>query len=142
MESHCGRRSSEANHRSGRPFEGRSGNSVGPAQLLMTFDVNNDDRISAQELSASPMPRLVQFTMMKNGDKKKDDFIDAAEREELQASMKGTPGEVIGRKNAGDRPIRPPVLRTKQPESGIRKKPTTNGRHANRIDSPSDLTAD
>lgn len=99
--------------RGGRPFEGRSGNSVGPAQLLMTFDVNNDDKISAEELAESPMPKFVQSMMMKNGDKNKDGFIDAAEREELQASMKGKPGEVIGRKNAGSRPVRPPVLQTK-----------------------------
>ena len=97
-------------HRSGSPFQGRSANSVGPAQLLMTFDVNNDDKISPEELAESPMPRFVQSMMMKNGDKNKDGFIDAAERKTLQAEMKGKPGEVIGRKNAGNRPVRPPVF--------------------------------
>lgn len=84
-------------HRSGSPFQGRSANSVGPAQLLMTFDVNNDDKISPEELAESPMPKFVQSMMMKNGDKNKDGFIDAEERKTLQAEMKGKPGEVIGR---------------------------------------------
>ena len=97
-------------HRSGRAFQGRSANSVGPAQLLMTFDVNNDDKISPEELAESPMPAFVQSMMMVNGDKNRDGFIDAAERKSLQASMPGKPGEVVGRKNAGNRPIRPAVL--------------------------------
>ena len=42
----------------------RSGNSVGPAQLLVTFDINNDDKVSREELAESPMPKLVQFMMM------------------------------------------------------------------------------
>lgn len=91
-------------------FQGRSGNSVGPAQLLMTFDVNNDDKISPEELAESPMPKFVQTMMMARGDKNKDGFIDAEEREALQTAMETKPGEVIGRKNAGDRPKRPPVL--------------------------------
>ncbi|MEL6107411.1 MAG: sigma-70 family RNA polymerase sigma factor, partial [Planctomycetota bacterium] len=95
-------------HRSGRLFQGRSGNSVGPAQLLMTFDVNNDDKISPEELAESPMPTFVQAMMMANGDKNKDGFIDAEEREKLQESVQAKPGEVIGRKNAADRPVRPP----------------------------------
>ncbi|MEM9366837.1 MAG: PQQ-binding-like beta-propeller repeat protein [Planctomycetota bacterium] len=97
-------------HRSGRAFEGRSGNSVGPAQLLMTFDVNNDDRISPEELAESPMPAFVQAMMMAKGDQDQDGFIDAEERESLQASMKGKPGEVIGRKDAGVRPLRPAIV--------------------------------
>ncbi|XZE56365.1 PQQ-binding-like beta-propeller repeat protein [Planctomycetaceae bacterium SH139] len=97
-------------NRSGSPFQGRSANSVGPAQLLMTFDVNNDDKISPEELAESPMPKFVQSMMMKNGDKNKDGFIDAEERKTLQAEMKGKPDEVVGRKNAGNRPVRPPVL--------------------------------
>ncbi len=95
---------------SGRVFQGRSGNSVGPAQLLMTFDVNNDDKISPEELAESPMPKFVQSIMMTKGDQNKDGFIDAEERKTLQASMQGKPGEVIGRKNAANRPVRPPVL--------------------------------
>jgi hypothetical protein len=96
---------------SGRGFsQGRSGNSVGPAQLLMTFDINNDDKISAEEMAESPMPKFVQTMMMARGDKNKDGFIDADEREGLQAAMKTKPGEVIGRKRAADRPNRPPVL--------------------------------
>ena len=97
-------------HSSGRLFQGRSGNSVGPEQLLMTFDVNNDDKISPEELAESPMPKFVQLMMMTNGDKNKDGFIDAEERKGLQASMKTKPGEVIGRKKAADRPLRPAVL--------------------------------
>ncbi|MEM7477848.1 MAG: PQQ-binding-like beta-propeller repeat protein [Planctomycetota bacterium] len=97
-------------HSSGRMFQGRSGNSVGPAQLLMTFDVNNDNKISPEELAESPMPKFVQSIMMANGDKNKDGFIDAEERENMQASMQGKPGEVIGRKNAASRPMRPQVL--------------------------------
>ena len=93
-------------------FQGRSGNSVGPAQLLMTFDVNNDDKISPEELAESPMPKFVQTMMMARGDKNKDGFIDAEERVALQTAMETKPGEVIGRKNAGDRPKRPPVLET------------------------------
>ncbi|XZE55962.1 PQQ-binding-like beta-propeller repeat protein [Planctomycetaceae bacterium SH139] len=99
---------------SGRFFEGRSGNSVGPAQLLMTFDINNDDKISVEELAESPMPKFVQSMMMVRGDKNKDGFIDAEEREELQTAMKTKPGEVIGRKKAADRPERPPVLEPPQ----------------------------
>lgn len=91
-------------------FQGRSGNSVGPAQLLMTFDVNNDDKISPEELAESPMPKIVQSMMMSNGDKNKDGFIDAEERVALQASTTTIPGEVIGRKNASNRPVRPTVL--------------------------------
>jgi hypothetical protein len=96
--------------RSRNPFKGRSGNSVGPAQLLMTFDVNNDDKISPQELADSPMPKFVQSMMMARGDENKDGFIDAKERARLQESMQTKPGEVIGRKNAANRPPRPPVL--------------------------------
>lgn len=94
----------------GRPFQGRSANSVGPEQLLMTFDVNNDDKISPEELAESPMPKFVQLMMMKNGDKNKDGFIDAEERKGLQAAVKPKPGEVIGRKNADERPLRPELL--------------------------------
>ncbi|MEM7559309.1 MAG: hypothetical protein AAF394_09305, partial [Planctomycetota bacterium] len=96
-------------HRCNSPFQGRSGNSVGPAQLLMTFDVDNDDKISPEELAESPMPKFVQSMMMANGDKNKDGFIDAEEREQMQESMRGMPGEIIGRKNAASRPMRPPV---------------------------------
>lgn len=96
--------------RSRNPFQGRSGNSVGPAQLLMTFDINNDDKISPQELAESPMPKFVQSMMMTRGDKNKDGFIDAKERARLQESMQTKPGEFIGRKNAANRPPRPPVL--------------------------------
>ena len=71
-------------NRSGSPFQGRSANSVGPAQLLMTFDVNNDDKISPEELAESPMPKFVQSMMMKNGDKNKDGFIDAEERKRFR----------------------------------------------------------
>lgn len=76
----------------------------------MTFDVNNDDKISPEELAESPMPKFVQLMMMTNGDKNKDGFIDAEERKGLQASMKTKPGEVIGRKKAADRPLRPAIL--------------------------------
>ncbi|MEM6692453.1 MAG: hypothetical protein AAF664_23680, partial [Planctomycetota bacterium] len=86
------------------------GNSVGPAQLLMTFDVNNDDKISPEELAESPMPKFVQSIMMAKGDKNKNGFIDAEEREKMQDSMQGKPGEIIGRKNAANRPLRPPVF--------------------------------
>ncbi|HBE68025.1 MAG TPA: serine/threonine protein kinase [Planctomycetaceae bacterium] len=91
-------------------FQGRSGNSVGPAQLLMTFDVNNDDKISPEELAESPMPKFVQSIMMAKGDKNKDGYIDAEEREKMQESMQGKPGEIIGRKNAANRPVRPAVV--------------------------------
>ena len=92
------------------PFQGRSGNSVGPAQLLMTFDVNNDDMISPQELAESPMPKFVQSMMMTRGDQNKDGFIDATERAVLQQTMETRPDEVIGRKNAANRPLRPALL--------------------------------
>ncbi|MEM1070267.1 MAG: PQQ-binding-like beta-propeller repeat protein [Planctomycetota bacterium] len=97
-------------HRSGPSFQGRSRNSVGPAQLLMTFDVNNDDKITAEEMAESPMPKFVQLMMMTNGDKNKDGYIDAEERELMQSEMKGKPGEIVGRKNAASRPKRPAVL--------------------------------
>ncbi|MEM9355725.1 MAG: PQQ-binding-like beta-propeller repeat protein [Pseudomonadota bacterium] len=96
--------------RGGRMFRGRSGNSVGPNQLLMTFDVNNDDKISPEELAESPMPKFVQVLMMSNGDKNRDGFIDGEERESLQSAMQRRPGEVIGRKDAGERPVRPTTL--------------------------------
>ncbi len=94
----------------GNFFQGRSGNSVGPAQLLMTFDVNNDDKINVEELAESPMPKFVQAMMMARGDKNKDGFIDTEELAELQAATTTKPGEVIGRKNASNRAVRPHVL--------------------------------
>ena len=56
------------------------------------------------------MPKFVQAMMMARGDKNKDGFIDAEERVALQASTTTKPGEVIGRKNVGNRPVRPYVL--------------------------------
>lgn len=56
------------------------------------------------------MPKFVQLMMMANGDKNKDGIIDAEERNGLQASVKTRPSEVIGRKKAADRPLRPAIL--------------------------------
>ena len=47
---------------------------------------------------------------MTRGDRNKDGFIDAEERAILQESMQTRPGEVIGRKNAANRPLRPALL--------------------------------
>lgn len=94
----------------GGNFPGRSRNSVGPGELLMTFDVNNDDKISPEELAESPMPKMVQKIMMKNGDRNKDGFIDAEEREQMQANTRFKEGEVVGRQNPADRPERPALL--------------------------------
>jgi len=91
----------------GRNFEGRSRNSVGPAELLMTFDINNDDKISPEELAESPMPKMVQKMMMMRGDTNKDGVLDAKERDQMQASMSYKEGEVVGRLNPADRPNRP-----------------------------------
>lgn len=87
--------------------QNRSPNSVGPAQLLQTFDVNNDNKISREELAESPMPAFAQTMMMFRGDKNKDGFIDDEERIALQGDVKLDPNEVAGRVGAANRPPRP-----------------------------------
>lgn len=102
----------------GKMFQGgRSPNSVGPAQLLLTFDVNNDNRISREELAESPMPKFAQTMMFLRGDMNGDNFIDPSERQALQGDVKLDPSETVGRKKSADRPIRPAM--NKPATSGI-----------------------
>ncbi len=86
---------------------GRNPNSVGPAQLLLTFDVNNDNKISREELAESPMPKFVQAMMFFNGDKNGDSFIDEAERKAMQGEVKLDASKTLGREKAANRPVRP-----------------------------------
>ena len=86
---------------------GRNPNSVGPAQLLLTFDVNNDNKISREELAESPMPAFAQTMMFLRGDTNRDDMIDEAERRVLQGEVKLDASKTVGRKNAAQRPVRP-----------------------------------
>ena len=87
--------------------DGRNPNSVGPAQLLLTFDVNNDNKISREELAESPMPKLVQTMMFFNGDKNGDGFIDEEERQAMQGEVKLDASKTLGREKAANRPVRP-----------------------------------
>jgi hypothetical protein len=86
---------------------GRNPNSVGPAQLLLTFDVNNDNKISREELAESPMPAFAQTMMFMRGDTNRDDVLDDAERLALQGDVKLDASETVGRKIAVERPLRP-----------------------------------
>lgn len=86
---------------------GRNPNSVGPAQLLLTFDVNNDNKISREELAESPMPKFVQAMMFFNGDKNSDGFIDDEERKALQGEVKLDASKTLGRGKAANLPVRP-----------------------------------